>query len=496
MLRDAEQLQIESFRDEMFDVCIVGSGPAGMSLALKLAEKGWKIGLFEAGGLEPTPQSTRVYSGKNIGLDYYPLDAVRLRFFGGTSNHWEGMCRQLEDFDFEPVPNDRLSGWPIRKPDIEAYATETEKILDIAPARPIHDLFHGDSGALVPIRFRWSKPTRFGKKYKDAISASHNIQAFLNANLVDLELSGDSRRVVNAVFRSYSRPQPFVVRAKHFALCLGGLENPRFLLNANRQLTHGIGNQNDLVGRYFCEHTTFHLGQMLLASQAQQGYPQGVFFRPKREFLASAGVNNFCLRLEGGLVHTPDSATTSTLRRALCDYPLLARVANALRGVEMGCFDAVVRVQAAQALNPESRVSLGNDLDQFGMRRIQLDWRLTQVDKKTLRIAAMELGKQLVRTDVGRLKLNDWLLEANANFPTTAQDQPGGYHHMCTTRMSADPKLGVVDADCRVHAMDNLYLGGSSVFATPGFANPTFTIVQLALRLADHLDNRLKGLKL
>jgi choline dehydrogenase-like flavoprotein len=116
---------------------------------------------------------------------------------------------------------------------------------------------------------------------------------------------------------------------------------------------------------------------------------------------------------------------------------------------------------------------------------------LTDLDKKTLRVAAVEFGKQLARKNVGRLNIFDWLLDPGLSFPTTAEDEVAQYHHMCTTRMSEDPKKGVVDRNCRIHSVDNLYVGGSSVFGAPGFANPTFTIVQLALRLGDHLSDRL-----
>jgi choline dehydrogenase-like flavoprotein len=120
-----------------------------------------------------------------------------------------------------------------------------------------------------------------------------------------------------------------------------------------------------------------------------------------------------------------------------------------------------------------------------------LDWRLSETDKRTLKVAALEFGTQLARQNAGRLNINQLVLDPKPTFPTTVGDEVAGNHHMCTTRMSDDPRNGVVDRNCRVHSVDNLYIGGSSVFATPGFANPTYTIVQLALRLADHLDSRL-----
>ena len=105
--------------------------------------------------------------------------------------------------------------------------------------------------------------------------------------------------------------------------------------------------------------------------------------------------------------------------------------------------------------------------------------------------AALELGRALALHDVGRLQLEPWITDSAMSIAIN-KDQSGSSHHMCTTRMSDDPGQGVVDRDCCVHGLDNLYIGGSSVFSSPGVSNPTFTIVQLALRLADHLDDRLR----
>jgi choline dehydrogenase-like flavoprotein len=141
-------------------------------------------------------------------------------------------------------------------------------------------------------------------------------------------------------------------------------------------------------------------------------------------------------------------------------------------------------------LNPSSRVILGNTKERFGLRRLELDWHIADIDRHTLRAAAVEMGRALARHDVGRMRLDPWVTDASINVPITEQ-QSGSSHHMCTTRMSDDPKTGVIDRDCRVHGIENLHIGGSSVFSSPGISNPTFTIVELALRLADHLDEHL-----
>jgi choline dehydrogenase-like flavoprotein len=161
-------------------------------------------------------------------------------------------------------------------------------------------------------------------------------------------------------------------------------------------------------------------------------------------------------------------------------------------GRTIECYDIIVWSMIEQALNPDSRIRLSNATDRFGQRRAVLDWRLSDLDYHTMRTAAVALGRRLAETNVGRVQVADWLREKNPTPPGIGSDAEPPIHHMCTTRMSDDPRSGVVDKDCRVHGLENLYIGGSSVFATSSHAHPTFTIVQLALRLAEHLDVRLR----
>jgi choline dehydrogenase-like flavoprotein len=137
-----------------------------------------------------------------------------------------------------------------------------------------------------------------------------------------------------------------------------------------------------------------------------------------------------------------------------------------------------------QAPNPDSRVTLSAEKDAMGMPRAKLDWRLTELDKRSMRTFYEILGQELGKSGMGRVQLRDWLLDDDRNWPSFLS---GGWHHMGTTRMHADPKQGVVDANCRVHGLANLYVSGAAVYATAGSANPTLTLVALSLRLSDHL---------
>jgi choline dehydrogenase-like flavoprotein len=140
---------------------------------------------------------------------------------------------------------------------------------------------------------------------------------------------------------------------------------------------------------------------------------------------------------------------------------------------------------AEQAPNPDSRVTLGSEVDAFGMPRIEVDWQLTELDKRSVRQMHELLAAELGRSGLGRLQIEAWLTADNTSW---SEDIFGGAHHMGTTRMSGLPADGVVDRNARVHGMANLFIAGSSVFPTSGSANPTLTIVALSLRLADHLE--------
>jgi len=140
-----------------------------------------------------------------------------------------------------------------------------------------------------------------------------------------------------------------------------------------------------------------------------------------------------------------------------------------------------------RAPNPDSRVTLSTEKDALGVPRARLDWRVTPLDKHSMRTFYQLLGREMGRTNTGRVQMKDWLLSDDMSWPSFIS---GGWHHMGTLRMSTDPKEGVTDPDCRVHGISNLYIGGAAVYPTAGAVNPTLTLVALSLRLADHLKQR------
>ena len=492
--------------DRIWDVCVVGTGPAGMTLARRLAAQGRDVALMEAGGLEVSWESQDFYAGEIAGMAYYDLDICRLRTLGGTSQHWGGRSRPLEGYNFKPLSYCPRSGWPISRADLDPYLEETDSILDLPPAstlpdRPVED----GQGELINIRFRHSPPTRFAEKFGPELRASERITTIYNAALVDLRLSENRAAVTGAVFRPADPAgQPFTVTARHYALCLGGLENPRFLLNADSQMPGGIGNQHDLVGRFFCERPTYRIADVLFDREApgSDGFALTREAMKRHEMLSC----NLLLATEGG-----GGLSRAAARSVACATDFTTELAERVLGRRVDCmrdgFGAALAARREgadrigklgilleQEPNPDSRVMLGDEVDAFGQRRMVLDWRLTDLDIHTMRSAAEIMGRSVAAQGLGRLKMRDWLRAEPADVPQMDEEgdhQVAIYHHLCTTRMSDNPREGVVDRDCRVHGIDNLHIGGSSVFATAGFANPTYTIVQLALRLGDHLGARL-----
>jgi choline dehydrogenase-like flavoprotein len=489
-----------SLFDRPRDVCVVGGGPAGVTLARALAVRGLDVALMEAGGLELSPETQDPYFGDVVGLDYYDPFVSRLRYLGGTSNHWGGFCRPLDAHDFEPQSFHPLSGWPIAKTDLDRYAAEADEILNLGP--PLEDAPPDrPDDQLFQIFKRYSSPiVRFGEKYHDELVGTERIALVLHANLVDLRLDDGLGTVTEAVFKSYQPGDPgFSVRARYFCLCMGGLENPRFLLNARSQVPAGIGNQHDLVGRFFCDHLHHQVGEVLF----ENAVPRRALYSVTREFLDEHEVLSFHV----GMFSNEASLFDEVSRRIICSTSFTERLAaRVFRPRPIDCDrdmlgaawaqwwegdagepSGQVRINSAQALNPDSRVLLTQEKDDFGLNRLAVDWRLTELDYRTMRTAAETLGTYIAERNIGRVRISDWLLDDEPTPPTVSEDHVAGYHHMCTTRMSDDPRRGVVDRNCRVHGISNLYIGGSSVFATTGYANPTYTIVQLALRLAEHL---------
>jgi choline dehydrogenase-like flavoprotein len=311
------------------------------------------------------------------------------------------------------------------------------------------------------------------------------------------------------------------VRARQYVLAMGGIENARQLLLANDVMPTGLGNQHDVVGRYFADHVSFHGGilqpadpsfDLGLADRHRRGDIELItqislpFETAKREQLLMASMllrPAYDPAWEGRGMRSVRALRVAALARELPPEGLgghLASIASNM-GEIMGLgyrswqvgglpIDHVeLLTSVAPAPNRDSRVMLGDTVDALGQRHVTLDWRLSPIDKRSARFMLETFAAEAGAAGLGRARItmnddDDDFDDFDDVFVEPA------CHHMCTTRMASDPRRGVVDANCRLHGMDNLYCAGSSVFSSAGDGSPTMMLLALALRLADHLEGQ------
>jgi choline dehydrogenase-like flavoprotein len=448
--------------------------------------------------------------------------------FGGSTTRWAGQCRPLERMDFERrdwVPH---SGWPFSKDHLEPFYRRAQVVCGLGPYD--YDSGAGSSNGVRPLPvdpctldvriYRFSHPTDFGKAYQAELEAARNVDVYLHADVVEIDVDSDVRRVTGLIVAT--TPDARVrFTADRYVLACGGIENARLLLASNRIAKAGLGNAHDLVGRFYTDHPFLFAGwfepsrpelehTLHIVDYDRIGWEQrahaalalpertrraeclndcAVYFvrRPSYKIQPayfSAGVQSLAglADMLSGL-DPLDRSALGHLRAFLGGLPDVGRTLGR-RVVEAArpCSRLALRTAIETTPNPESRVKLGTRRDALGMPVVMVDWRINADDQRGLARLYDIARTELERLGIGKLVEN--LSRDAEGWPTS---MTGGMHHMGTTRMHDDPRQGVVDASSRVHDLANLYVAGSSVFPTGGVANPTLTIVALALRLADHL---------
>lgn len=475
------------------DVCLVGAGAAGITLARALAGHGLDVVMLESGGLDPDPATQLLYDAPNVGIPYSPV-VSRLRYFGGSTNHWGGLCRRLEPDDFTPRPWIPHSGWPIGFAELAPWYDAALGVLEI-PWRP-HGfadvqrdvaaeprLLGAANPAFEPVLWLGSPPTRFGRRYRDDVVASSRIRCWLHANALALEPDRDGRAVRRLAAATLSgRRHTF--EAAHYVLCAGGIENARLLLASDGVVPGGLGNRHGLVGRCFMEHMGRTGGKLVVVPPAGvRGFQEEAVLRRSHEDLAGVYRGMFGLMTSPAFRarHRLPACSVSAVPIDAGDEPAVEAVRRLLAGgrppAEAAARVYVVLVVAEWSPSLDSRVALADARDALGQRRALLDLRERPADRRNLRKSLARFALEIARSGHGRVQL----LEEDETRPLPL---PGG-HHMGTTRMANDPRHGVTDRDGRVHGLANLWVAGSSLFVTSGFANPTLTIVALALRQAE-----------
>jgi choline dehydrogenase-like flavoprotein len=512
------------------EVCIIGAGAAGITLAREFTRSRFRVVLLESGGTEPEQATQDLYAGSDIGRPYDLFAASRLRYFGGTTNHWGGVwCDMPNSLDFEMREGVPYSGWPFSLSYLEPWYRRAQTVLKLGPyGYALSDW--GIAPSDVPEPFggphficrvlQQGPATRFGREYGPELRRARNLSVYLRANALHFDASENGRAVrqVNVGVLPNGR---FAVRARIYILAAGGIENARLLLLSESEAGIGLGNDHGRVGRFFMLHLEYSGGIIVLtnphADLTFQTGEQGARYNRlgiSRRFVSYISLSNetkrqlklpaFRVRFQYPRIPEVDALTRLIYRTdrgadilhdlgsVIRKFPAVARYLAGrmvygrnkppapLASIPLNC-------TSEQMPNPDSRIGLGKDLDGFGLRKVTVDWRLTAEDRHGMAIGNRLLAAELDRGGFGRLQST--VPEDDSQW---SSDMRGDQHHMGTTRMQRDPRMGVVDENCRVHGTANLYVAGCSVFPTGGTFNPTLTIVALALRLADHIKERLQ----
>jgi choline dehydrogenase-like flavoprotein len=523
---DARQLDNASTIEA--DVCIVGTGAAGVTVAAELENTGARICLLESGGFGPDPAAQALCDLDNVGYPVRRNFMARARYYGGSCNLWAGRAMRLAPIDVEARPWLTNSGWPIGYDELAAYYPRAEDVLRVPSGTLDEEPAAGSeaqllaSGDLMPCRAAWaSKPLRFGAAYRGRFRRSSRTDVYLNATATEIVLD-DTRQSVTEIRASTLTGKSLAIRARVFILAAGGLENARLLLLSRRLHAQGIGNGFDQVGRYFMDHPRVVYGQVTLADGVQLPSVLGrALLRGKiqlalglsEEIQRREGLLNHHVGFEAKLSKLAEQKYESSINLAkvvlrkghagkrfdfsqagaaeVRDLIYLLTPKEVIPHSVYWAYAALKRLVGSpvkkltvinyceQPPDPASRVYLSDDKDALGMNKLVLDWKVGSEEIRAAVRLQEELGRRLQSAGIGTLD--------TAPSGLTEVTFTDASHHIGTTRMSSSERKGVVDANCRVHGTRNLYAAGSSVFPTSGSANPTLTIVALAIRLADHL---------
>jgi choline dehydrogenase-like flavoprotein len=512
-----------------YDLCIIGAGAAGISIARKLKGRSAKVCVLEGGGLEPDLDSQRLYDGELAGLPYFSLDSCRLRYFGGTTNHWAGYCWPLQATTFAAKSWIPYSGWPIGQRDLAPYYDEAADLLGLSKKSwspksgwdlSVWEKIIGEYRINFDERYFHQisthiKPVRMGIVFRNELERAPEIDVFLNANVTNLDTGPDSNRVKNCNVRTFNG-RNLTFSARIFVLAAGGIENARLLLLSDRYHDRGLGNQNDLVGRFFMDHVSTPIGTIQLSDkdapidiysqyrnrpalrdmqhivsivaneEMEEKFklvPIWVRVLPKlEEFWTSDGPISLKSIRESIADGSWPADFDDHLGNVLSDLGSVAKLLRARSVYDGHSYEsAEVRANLAPAPNRDSRITLSGNLDELGLRRVRLNWQLSEIDFRSVRWIAHRFAIAVGASEVGRMKVT---ITNESDFESKLR---GTWHHIGTTRMATAEKDGVVDANCKVHGVANLYIMGSSVFPTCGSGSPTLAIIALAHRLSNHL---------
>ncbi len=505
------------------DICVVGAGAAGITLCSNLANSGLSIILLESGGRDIDGATQNLYQATQSGIPYYDMTACRLRFFGGTTNHWGGYCRENDPIDYAGRPDLGVPEWPIGYDDIAPYVVTAAQQLGLTKEGfqpdwqakqngfPESDLLESHSKDFISKVFQISRRRRFQELYAEDLEKQTNLDVIQYANVTHIDVNPQGNRVDSLTVQAIGR-KPFKVQAQRFVMAAHAVENARLLLHSDDVIAKGIGNKSDQLGRNFMEHAYVESGLFFPNESFPRFYDAGTLERINLNVnlsLSEAAMRRekmlqyYCRfqpiygyeesakalsKLKGrfwepGDLRTLD-ALSAVLRAPSESAKFVASRAGVLRPKPMAY---LLDHRIEQSPNPDSRITLTDERDALGVRKVNLNWALSDLDCHTF-----ARGQDVVVRELTRLKLGSF--KAPALAPKAIRDNARGhYHHIGTARMAKSERDGVVDTDAKVFGMANLFMASSAIFPTSGYSGPTMMIIAFAIRLADHLKKTTTG---
>ena len=422
MLIDARGL--EQNRVIEADVCLIGAGAAGITIARALSARSLSVSLLESGGFALDPSTQSLYAGRSegtiIGSSSTYLSRSRLRYFGGSTNHWTGFCRPLDDDDFERRPWVPYSGWPFAAAELTAFYRQATEVLQIEPfasepesiernGRTETSGIFPDDQVVVTRRYHFSH-VRFRPEYQDELIRDRNVTVLTYANVTTIDTDEAGSRVTGLRVATLTGKR-LVVRSKVFVLAAGGVENARLLLISDGVRRNGLGNQHDLVGRFFMEHLEGGVGFLVLTDRldtfrlynARRGSMGALCLsartRRPQELLNASVELNFDNPLRA------ESYPSEAGGVPLAIDPALSRLDHVL---ELSASEEVPKVRyarciirAEQSPNPESRVTIDREVDALGVRRAKLQWQVNARDGESARRTLEVIARSSARTGLG-----------------------------------------------------------------------------------------------
>jgi choline dehydrogenase-like flavoprotein len=529
------------------DVCIVGAGPVGIALALELSRLGKTVLLLESGG--PGVRNDVQSLSDAIIKDpssHVPMNIAVQRRLGGTSNLWGGRCVPLDALDFEPRPVLKQSAWPIAATDLAPFLAKASKYLGCGEAvftKEIPGLKTSSKDFLTDRLERWSSRPVMRTAHLAELRKSSRLALCLLATVVGFKFEGDDfLREISVRGPDGARA---VIRARQVVLAAGGLENTRLLLEMQRDAPGRFGGPDGPLGRYYMGHLTGSIANIVIKSPVldagmdyfndAQGYCLRRRFWPNPELQRRHRLTNVTLRTEFPSTYDPGhgNGVLSLAYLGLSFRPLSRHlVPEVVRQTHLGdgipdraahwrnvakdlphiatffpkylyrryvsrsrthsfferCSARLYRLRyhAEHLPNPDSRVTLSDERDAYGLRRLAVDFRYTVSDVEPIIRSHECFSEWLSASKLGTLQ---WTAAKEQRISQITSQARDGRHQIGSTRMGRTEKTAVVDKDCRVFGIDNLFVAGTSIFPTSGHANPTLTAVAFAMRLAQKLTD-------